>query len=496
MNTYTTIADQLTLPTGIFIDGGYRAALSGKTFETRNPYTGKVITHLPACDSADVDVAVASARAAFESGVWSDLHPTARKVVLSRLADLIMEHAEELAVMEALDAGKPVADCLAIDVPETAKCIRWHGEAQDKLYDQIAPTSRDAVALIVREPVGVVAAVLPWNFPLLMMAWKIGPALATGNCVVVKPAEDTSLTALRLAELAHAAGVPPGVLNVVTGMGPAVGAPLGRHMDVDALTFTGSTATGRRFLEYAAHSNMKEVCLEMGGKSAAVVLSDARDIDRIAEIQAAAIFWNMGENCTANSRIIAHTDVYDDLVAAMARQIADWKLGDQLDPETRNGPLVSQTHYAKVAALVESGKAQGARIVAGGEGAGGTGLGGLMFKPTIFADVLPGMDIFQQEIFGPVVGITRAQTDAEAIDLANATQYGLAATLYTSDISKAHRYARKLKAGTVGVNAYSEGDISTPFGGFKASGFGGRDNGIHAHEQYTELKTIWIDLTA
>ena len=491
MNTYVSIADQLKLPTGVFVDGTYRAALSGKTFDTKNPFNGKVIAQLPACDTSDVDAAVASARAAFESGVWSDIHPSERKIILSKLAGLIMENIEELAVMEALDAGKPITDCLEIDVPETANCIRWHGEAQDKLYDQIAPTSRDAVALIVREPVGVVAAVLPWNFPLMMMAWKIGPALATGNSVVVKPAEDTSLTALRLAELAVEAGVPPGVLNVVTGMGADVGAPLGRHMDVDALTFTGSTATGRWFLEYAAQSNMKEVCLEMGGKSAAVVLSDAKDIDRIAEIQAAAIFWNMGENCTANSRIIAHTDVYDALVVAMARQIADWKLGDQLDPDTRNGPLVSETHFAKVSVLVDSGKAQGARLIAGGEGAGG-----LFFKPTIFADVTPDMDIFQKEIFGPVVGITRAQTDEEAIDLANATDYGLAATLYTADISKAHRYARKLKAGTVGVNSYSEGDISTPFGGFKASGFGGRDNGIHAHEQYTELKTIWIDLSA
>jgi gamma-glutamyl-gamma-aminobutyraldehyde dehydrogenase len=365
-----------------------------------------VIASISACDSNDVDAAVASARAAFESGVWSALRPTERKLVLVKLADLIIENVEELAVMESLDAGKPIADCLEIDVPETANCIRWHGEAQDRLYDQIAPTSPDAVAMIVREPVGVVAAVLPWNFPLLMTAWKIGPALATGNSVVVKPAEDTSLTALRLAELAIEAGVLPGVLNVVTGMGADVGEPLGRHMDVDALTFTGSTATGRRFLEYSAQSNMKEVCLEMGGKSAAVVLSDAKDIERIAEIQAAAIFWNMGENCTANSRIIAHKDVYDELVAAMAGQIEDWKLGDQLDPETRNGPLVNETHYAKVAGLVETGKAQGARVVAGGEGAGG-----LIFKPTIFADILPSMDMFGKEIFGPVIGITRAETD-------------------------------------------------------------------------------------
>lgn len=490
MTVYADIAAKLRLPTGAFIDGAFHPARSGSTFATRNPFTGKVIATLPACGAADVDAAVAAARHSFEAGVWSGLHPSERKRILGAFADLIMSHLEELAVMEALDAGKPVADCLAIDVPETAKCIRWHGEVQDKLYDQIAPTATDAVAMIVREPVGVVAAVLPWNFPLLMMAWKIGPALATGNSVVVKPAEQTSLTGLRLAELALEAGVPPGVLNVVTGMGPDAGEPLGRHMDVDALTFTGSTEVGRKFLEYSAQSNLKEVCLEMGGKSAAVVLSDAADIPRVAEIQANAIFWNMGENCSANSRIIAHKDVYDELVSEMTRQAKTWRLGDPLDPETNNGPLVSEEHFAKVSGLVASGKDQGARVVCGGDEPGG-----LLFSPTVFAEVTPAMDIFQQEIFGPVVGITRAETDEEAIELANRTQYGLVATLYTSSITKAHRYARKLKAGTVGVNTYSEGEISTPFGGFKASGFGGRDNGIHAHEQYTELKTIWIDLS-
>ncbi|MCC5955350.1 MAG: aldehyde dehydrogenase [Natronohydrobacter sp.] len=489
MTAYTDIAKSLKLPTGAFIDGAFVDARSGATFETRNPYTGDLIALLPACGAEDVDIAVAAARRSFEAGVWSGLHPSERKRILGRLADLLMANLEELAVMESVDAGKPVADCLELDLPETANCIRWHGEAQDKLYDQVAPTGPDALALVVREPVGVVAAVLPWNFPLLMMAWKIGPALATGNSVVVKPAEQTSLTALRLAELALEAGVPAGVLNVVTGMGPDAGEPLGRHMDVDALTFTGSTEVGRWFLEYSAQSNLKEVCLEMGGKSAAVVLSDAANIADIAETQASAIFWNMGENCTANSRIIAHKDVYDELVAELAKQVADWPMGDPLDPGTRQGPLVSAEHFAKVSGLVDSGKAQGARVIAGGEGGGG-----LLFQPTIFADVTPGMDIFQKEIFGPVVGVTRAETDEQAIELANATEYGLAATLYTSNIAKAHRYARKLRAGTVGVNTYSEGDISTPFGGFKASGFGGRDNGIHAHEQYTELKTIWIDL--
>jgi len=490
MTDYRAIAAGLSFPDKVLINGKHVAAADGGTFDTINPANGQVLARVPACSSADVDAAVISAREAFESGVWSALHPSERKAILCKLADLIDKNTEELAVMEALDAGKPITDCVEIDIPETANCIRWHAEAQDKLYDQIAPSAPDGLGLIVREPVGVVAAVLPWNFPLMMMAWKIGPALATGNSVIVKPAEQTSLTALRLGALALEAGVPPGVMNILTGMGPDVGEPLGRHMDVDALTFTGSTEVGRYFLEYAAQSNMKEVCLEMGGKSAAVVLEDAKDIAVIAEIQANAIFWNMGENCTANSRIIAHKSVYDELVAEMGKQARTWIVGDPLDPDTQNGPLVSAEHMSKVAGLVESGKAQGARLICGGEKGDG-----LAFKPTVFADVSRDMEIFQEEIFGPVVAITRAETDEEAIELANATAYGLAATLYTRDITKAHRYARKLKAGTVGVNTYSEGEISTPFGGFKASGFGGRDNGIHAHEQYTELKTIWIDLS-
>lgn len=489
MTDYHAIAAGLAFPNKALIDGKSVDTKDGATFETRNPANGDVLAALPACNAQDVDAAVASARAAHEAGVWSGLHPSERKAILLKLADLIDANTEELAVMETLDAGKPITDCVEIDIPETANCIRWHAEAQDKLYDQIAPSAPDTVGMIVHEPVGVVAAVLPWNFPLMMMAWKIGPALATGSSVIVKPAEQTSLTALRVGQLALDAGVPPGVLNVVTGMGPDVGEPLGRHMVVDALTFTGSTEVGRYFLRYAADSNMKEVCLEMGGKSAAVVLEDATDIASIAEIQAKAIFWNMDENCTANSRIIAHKAVYDDLVKAMAEQAGNWVMGDPLDPNTQNGPPVSEEHMTKVSGLVESGKSQGARVAHGGSKGEG-----LMFQSTVFADVTKDMEIFQEEIFGPVVAITKAESDEEAIALANDTAYGLAATLYSRDIAKTHRYARQLKAGTVGINAYSEGEISTPFGGFKASGFGGRDNGIHAHDQYTELKTIWIDL--
>ncbi len=489
MTDYHTIAQTLDFSGKIIIGGKKLVAASGRTFDSINPANGEILAKISACSAADADAAVTSASAAFKSGVWSGLHPSERKQILQKLADLIDTNTIDLAVMESLDAGKPITDCVEIDIPETANCIRWHAEAQDKLYDQIAPSAPDAVGMIVREPLGVVAAVLPWNFPLMMMAWKIGPALATGNSVIVKPAEQTSLTALRLGELALEAGVPPGVLNIVTGLGSDVGEPLGRHMDVDALTFTGSTEVGRYFLQFAAQSNMKEVCLEMGGKSAAVVLEDARDIEKIAEIQANAIFWNMGENCTANSRIIAHHSVYDELVDKLVKQADNWVVGDPLDPDTKNGPLISAEHMTKVSNLVEGGKAEGARVACGGKADKG-----LLFQPTIFADVSPDMEIFQQEIFGPVLAVTKADSDDHAIELANNSAYGLAATLYTRDIAKAHIYARKLKAGTVGVNAYSEGEISTPFGGFKASGFGGRDNGIHAHEQYTELKTIWIDL--
>ncbi|MHA6345666.1 aldehyde dehydrogenase [Roseivivax sp. CAU 1761] len=490
MAEYHAIARNLRIPAQILVGDSWRGARSGATFDTVNPATGETLAALPACAAADVDDAVAAARAAFRAGVWEGQHPSMRKGVLHRLAALIEENGTELAVLESLDSGKPISDCLSIDIPETANCLRWHGEAQDKLYGQIAPSAPDALGLIVREPVGVVAAVLPWNFPLMMMAWKIGPALATGNSVIVKPAEQTSLTALRLAELALEAGVPPGVLNVLTGMGPDVGEPLGRHGDVDALTFTGSTEIGRRFLTYAAESNLKEVCLEMGGKSAAVVLEGPQDLARIARIQAGAIFWNMGENCTANSRIIVHRSHYKALLAELAEAAKDWAVGDPLEPGTRSGPLVDAAQHRKVTGLVETGRAEGARLIAGGAGVGDLG-----FAPTIFADVTPEMTIFREEIFGPVLAVCPADSDDAAIELANATEYGLAATLYTGDLGKAHRCARRLQAGTVAVNGYSEGEISTPFGGMKASGFGGRDNGIAAHEQYTELKTIWFDLS-
>ncbi|MCV6594480.1 MAG: aldehyde dehydrogenase [Silicimonas sp.] len=479
---YRAIAAGLTPPTQAFIDGGFRAARSGTTFETVNPATGEVIAQVAACGASDVDLAVEKAREAFEDGRWSRLAPGARKDVLIRLAKLLTRNARELAVLESVESGKTIYDCETVDVPETIHCLKWHAELIDKIYDQVSPASDDHIAMVVREPVGVVGLVLPWNFPLLMLAWKIGPALAAGCSVVVKPAEETSLTALRVAELAMEAGLPAGVLNVVPGLGPEVGEPLGRHMDVDAVSFTGSTETGRRFLRYAADSNLKEVTLEMGGKNPAVVLNDAENLDRVAAHVVNGAFWNMGENCSASSRLIVQSGVKDALLDRIKAHLREWPMGDPLDPANRVGALVSTAHFDKVCAYLG-----GAGVLAGGAAKDG------FVEPTI-VEVTPDSSQAREEIFGPVLALLTVETADQAIALANDTEYGLAASIFTANIKRALRGARALRAGTVTVNAYGEGDISTPFGGFKASGFGGRDNGIQAHDQYTRIKTIWIDL--
>ena len=334
---YAAIAADLTLPTGAFIDGGYRPAISGKTFATVNPATGEALAEVAACGAEDVDFAVTKAREALDDGRWSRLHPSARKEVLIRLARLMTRNARELAVLESLDSGKTIYDCETVDVPETIHCLKWHAEAIDKIYDHVSPASNDHIAMIVREPIGMAGLVLPWNFPLLMLAWKIGPALAAGCSVIVKPAEETSLTALRVAELAHEAGLPRGVLNVLPGSGPEVGEPLGRHMDVDMVSFTGSTVTGKRFLGYSGESNAKEIVLEMGGKNPAIVMDDAENLDRVAAHIVQGAFWNMGENCSATSRLIVHRDVKDALLPRIEAHAREWVVGDPLDPETRVG---------------------------------------------------------------------------------------------------------------------------------------------------------------
>jgi gamma-glutamyl-gamma-aminobutyraldehyde dehydrogenase len=478
---YAAIAGSLDFPRAAFIDGKFRKGRGAK-LKTLNPATDEVLAEIAACNDKDVDLAVSKAREAFDRGGWSTLHPSERKDVLIRLAKLVHRNRRELAVMESLDSGKPIRDCELIDVPETVATLKWHAEAVDKLYDQTAPTGDNSVAMIVREPVGVVAAVLPWNFPLLMLAWKIGPALAAGCSVIVKPAEQTSLTALRIAELAMEAGVPSGVLQVLPGDGPSVGEPLGRHMDVDMVSFTGSTETGRRFLRYAADSNLKKVVLECGGKNPAVVLNDAEDLDLVAEHVVNAAFWNMGENCSANSRLIVHKAVREPLMERILARVRDWRTGDPLDPANHLGALIDKDHQKKVKAYLKKGAITGGKA------------DGPYVLPTIYA-VKPGEKLAKEEVFGPVLSVMEVVSDEEAVALANDTEYGLTASVFSGSGRRGIRAARAIRAGTVTINCYGEGDASTPFGGYKQSGFGGRDNGIHAHDQYTELKTIWIDLS-
>ena len=490
---YGAIAQSLVLPSGAFIDGKACSADSGDTFDSTNPSTGELLSKLASCGQSDVDRAVVKAREAFEDGRWSRLHPSERKKVLIKLCKLIRRHQHELAVLESLESGKPIFDIETVDIPESLHCLEWHAETADKIYDQVAPAGDDAVALVVREPIGVVGCVLPWNFPILMLAWKMGPALAAGNSLIVKPAEQTSMTALKIAELANEAGLPRGVLNVVTGLGEITGQAIGLHPDIDMVSFTGSTEIGRRFLEYSAQSNLKRVVLECGGKNPCIVLDDAEDLDVVAAHATQAVFWNMGENCSANSRLIVHENIKDALLERILHRVREWPLGDPLDPSNRLGAIVSKEQYERILSYIEKGKEGGAKLVLGGEAL--KEAGGYFIQPTIFDEVRPDSTIACEEIFGPVLAIITVGSADEAVRVANDTPYGLAASLFTSNVRRAHRIARQIRAGTVTVNCYGEGDITTPFGGYKQSGFGGRDNSIHAHDQYTELKTIWVDVS-
>ena len=485
---YAAIAARLEPRTQAFIDGEFRDALSGRTFTTSNPATGQVLAEVAACDVQDVDVAVAAARQAFDDGRWQRQAPSARKKVLLRFAQLLEDNAHELAVLESLDSGKPVSECQNVDVPETIHTLRWHAELIDKIYDSTAPTGSGAVTLVVREPIGVVGLVLPWNFPLLMLAWKIGPSLAAGCSIVVKPAKETTLTALRVAELAHQAGIPAGVFNIVPGGGREAGEAIGRHMDIAMVSFTGSTDTGRLFLKYASESNLKRVVLELGGKNPAVVMNDCEDLDQVAQHVTAGAFWNMGENCSASSRLIVHKDVKDPLLQLVGKHLRDWKLGDPLDPDNRLGAMVSKAHFEKVRSYLEYAAEHKLDVVQGGETEAG-----VFVQPTIVDGVARDSRLFVEEIFGPVLSVTTFSTLDEAIELANDTVYGLAASAYTGSLRNALRLSREIRAGVVTVNCFGEGDASTPFGGYKESGFGGRDKSIWAHDQYTELKTIWIN---
>lgn len=483
----------LTFRTQAFIGGRFQPSSSGNTYASINPADNRPLARIAACEPADIDCAVAVARKVFESGAWSRRKPGDRKTVMLKFVELLEKHALEIALLDCLDAGKPIYDCVNIDIPDTIHCIHWHAELIDKIYDRTSPSGPDVVSMIVREPLGVVGMVLPWNFPAQMMAWKIGPALAAGNSIVLKPAKQTSLSALRTAELAVEAGIPEGVFNVVPGAGATLGPALCRHMDVDMVAFTGSTSVGRDLLRYSSESNLKRVILELGGKNPQVVLEDA-DLDNVAPHAVNSAFWNMGENCSAGSRLIVHRKVKDALLEKVIAESKRWAVGDPLDPQTRVGPLVEPSHLETVLRYIETGKREGGKLVLGGRRVLQE-TGGNFVELTIFDEVTNAMTIAREEIFGPVLAVIPVDSDEEAIAVANDTNYGLAASLHTRDISKAHRFARAIRAGVVSVNSFCEGDLTTPFGGFKESGFFGRDKSIHAHEQYTELKTIWLQLT-
>ena len=483
----------LTPRTEAFIDGRYAPAVSGATFECINPATGKPIARVASCDAADIGQAVSSARRAFEAGHWSRRAPAARKKVLLRFAELIRKHREELALTETLDMGKPITDSLKIDIPAAANCIAWYAEAIDKIYDEIAPTSHDSLALITREPAGVVGAIVPWNFPLLMACWKLSPALATGNSVVLKPSEKSPLTALRVAELAIEAGLPEGVLNVVPGFGYTAGEALAMHMDVDCVAFTGSTRVGKLMLEYAGRSNMKRVWLECGGKAPNVVMGDVADLDRAANAAAYGIFFNQGEMCSAASRLVVHESVRDALLEKIVEVGRTMAPGDPLDPKTRLGAIVDQVQLNTVMNFIESGCRDGAKLRMGGNRVREES-GGYFVEPTVFDNVTMQMKIAREEIFGPVLSAITFRDIDEAVRIANDVSYGLTAAVWSRDITTAHRVAKSLRAGTVYVNCYDADDITVPFGGFKQSG-NGRDKSLHAMDKYTELKTTWIDLS-
>lgn len=478
------------LPNRPFIDGRYVDGVSGETFACIYPGDGRELTQVASCDAADVDVAVRSARKAFDSGVWSRMAPVDRRRILLRFSELILANREELALLETLNVGKPIANAYNGDVVSAATCIAWYAEAIDKVYGEVAATAHDMTTLIVREPLGIVAAVVPWNYPMSMAAWKLGPALATGNSVILKPAEQSPFSALKLGELAIEAGIPAGVLNVIPGLGHTAGKALGLHMDVDCVGFTGSTEVGKYFMQYSGQSNIKRIGLELGGKSPQVVLADCDDLDAAAAGIAAGIFANSGQVCNAGSRLIVDARVQDVLLEKIAARARDYVPGDPLDVSTRMGSIVSREQMDSVLGYIDAGRAEGANAVVGG-GRVRAETGGFYVEPTIFEGVRNDMKIAQEEIFGPVLSAITVNGFDEAMAVANDTIYGLSGSVWTGSVRNAHKAAKAIRAGVVWVNCFDRGSMAVPFGGFKQSGFG-RDKSLHAMDKYTDLKSVWF----
>ncbi|MET3134279.1 4-guanidinobutyraldehyde dehydrogenase/NAD-dependent aldehyde dehydrogenase [Oxalobacteraceae bacterium GrIS 1.11] len=492
MTTWHERAAALQIDGRAFIDGQRVWAKSEQQFDDLSPIDGRNLGPVARCDGADVDLAVASARAAFEDGRWAGKSPAQRKRVLIKFADLVQKYGAELALLETLDMGKPIKYSASVDVGATANCLRWYGEAVDKIYDEIAPTAANSLALITREPVGVVAAIVPWNYPLIMAAWKIAPALAAGNSVILKPSEKSPLSALRLAEIGLEAGLPPGVLNVLPGYGHEAGAALALHMDVDCIGFTGSTRTGRQILQMAGQSNLKRAWTELGGKSANIVCADCPDLDTAVKAAIGSIYFNQGESCNAPSRLFVEESIKERFLEKALAMMPDFQPGDPLDDATVMGAIVDATQMRTVLGYIEAGKAAGAHLLSGGRQVR-LESGGYYVQPTLFDRVDSAMSIAREEIFGPVLSVLGFSDIQDAVRQANASPFGLQAAVWTSDISKAIQTARALRAGTVHVNQYDGDDITVPFGGYKQSG-NGRDKSLHAFDKYTELKTTWIQI--
>ncbi len=483
-------ATHLKIEGRAFVDGRYRDALSGQTRTSINPANGQELAEVSVCDQDDADQAIVSARRAFANGSWSAMAPADRKMVLVRWAELIEKHAEELALLECLDVGKPIADTAGVDVPSAVRTIRWSGEAIDKIYDEIPPTPAATLALVQRLPLGVVAAIVPFNFPLSTTAWKLAPALATGNSVILKPALNTSLSAIRIAGLATEAGLPDSVLQVLPGNGSRLGQHLAMHADIDGITFTGSTPVGKQLMIASGQSNLKRVFLELGGKSPNIVFADA-DLDKAAELAAIAAFYNCGQTCTAGTRLIVEESIRERFVEMLLEKSRGWVPGDPLDPATRMGPMIDQGHVETVARYVDIGRQEGAKLIAGGQQVM-LDSGGYYYEPTIFDAVDNSMRIAREEIFGPVLSVIGFSNADEAVAIANDSIYGLAGAVWSNNINTAHRVAAAVRVGTMGINNYFGGDITVPFGGFRQSG-NGRDKSLHAFNDYTELKTTWIE---